>query len=339
MDIHQQIPLKNYTTIKLGGPARFFSEIHTPGELQTIYASARAQNLPIFILGGGSNLVVKDEGFQGIVLHIRIPGFEVINDDLNSVTIKIGAGEVWDSVVERAVKMNLSGIEAMSGIPGSTGGTPVTNVGAYGQEIADSLESLEAFDTTTQQFVTLPSELCGFSYRHSAFRGEVMGRYIITSLTLRLSKNMPMPPFYDALQSYLDEHQVSLYTPQTIREAVLAIRSKKLPDPSVKPNAGSFFKNAVIDQWLWEELIRSFPSMPHFDMPDNKVKIPSGWLIEQAGFKGQLLHGIRIHEDNALVLVNESAQTYQDLAAAREEIRRKVKDLFRIDLEQEPLEV
>lgn len=339
MDIHQAIELKRYTTMQLGGPARFFCEVHTPEELVQAYQTAQAQQVPVFVLGGGSNIVVHDEGFAGMVIHIRIPGFEIIADDLNTTTIKIGAGEIWDGIVKRTVDMRLSGIEAMSGIPGTVGGVPITNVGAYGQEIADTLQSLEAFDTTTNIFVTLTATQCGFSYRHSIFRGEAAGRYIITSITVTLSKNLPMPPFYDSLQKYLDEHSITIYTHQSIRDAVLAIRADKLPDPKLKPNAGSFFKNAIVETWLAGELRATYPDMPSFDMPDGRIKVPSGWLIEKVGLKGQLLYGMRVHPDNALVLVNEAATNYADLAAAREEIVGKVRDTFRIQLEQEPLEV
>ena len=339
MEIHTNISLKKYTTMGLGGPARFLAEARTPDDVAQLYKNALTQNIPVFVLGGGSNVIVGDSGFAGLVIRIRIPGFEIINDDINTTTIKIGAVENWDDVVKRTVDMRLSGIEAMSGIPGTVGGTPITNVGAYGQEIADTLQSLEAFDMTTQTHVTLTNEQCGFSYRHSAFRGEFKGRFIITSVTLRFSKNSPIPPFYDSLQAYLDEHLLTGYTQQVIRDAVLAIRANKLPDPTLKPNAGSFFKNAIIENWQLGDLRAQYADMPVFDMGDDHSKIPAGWLIEKTGLKGQLLHGIRVHEGNALVLVNESAANYTDLAAAREEIQGKVRDTFRIQLEQEPLEI
>jgi UDP-N-acetylmuramate dehydrogenase len=339
MDIHTNIPLNKYVTMKLGGPARFLAEARSPQEVAELYKNALAQSLPVFVLGGGSNLVVGDSGFAGLVMRIRIPGFEIINDDINTTTIKIGAGESWDGVVKRTVDMHLSGIETMSGIPGTVGGVPITNVGAYGQEIADTLQSVDAFDTQTQTFVMLTNEQCGFSYRHSIFRGESQNRFIITSVTLTLSKNSPTPPFYDTLQKYLDEHSITIYTQQAIRDAVLAIRADKLPDPTLKPNAGSFFKNAIVEQWQLGDLQAKYPDMPIYDMGDGHSKIPSGWLIEKVGLKGQLMHGMRVHDGNALVLVNEAAANYADLAAARDEIVGKVRDTFRIQLEQEPLEV
>lgn len=339
MDIHTNIPLKNLTTMKLGGPAKYFAEAHSVQELHELYSNAQTKNIPVFILSGGSNVIAHDEGYDGLILRIHIPGFEVIADDLNTTTIKVGAGELWDDVVRRSVEMRLSGIEAMSAIPGYAGAAPVQNIGAYGQEIADTLTSLEAYDTQTHRIITLQNADCEFSYRHSIFRGSEQGRYIITSITLTLSKNLPTAPFYDSLQAYFDEHLVTVFTQQVVRDAVIAIRTDKLPDPVIRPNSGSFFKNALIESWQRDELLAAFPNAKTYDMGDGKVKIPSGWLIETAGFKGKLLHGIRVNEKNALVLINESATSYAELASARDEIINTIRDTFRIDITQEPLEV
>lgn len=339
MDIHTNIPLKNYTTMRLGGNARFMTEVHSPTEIQEICRKAVSQNLPVFILGGGSNVIVKDEGYDGIVVRNRIAGFEVIADEPGAVTIKIGAGEDWDKTVRKTVDMNLSGIEAMSAIPGTAGAAPVQNVGAYGQEIADTLVSLEAYDKKTDRFVILESTDCGFSYRHSIFRGSEAGRYVITSITIKLYKSAPQPPFYAAIQEYFDEHKITIYTPQIVRDAVIEIRKNKLPDPKITPNTGSFFKNAIVEDWQLADLKKEYPDMPTYDMPDGRFKIPTGWLIQQAGLKGQTLHGMRIHDKNALVLINESATSYADLAAARDEIMGTIRDKFRILIEQEPLEL
>lgn len=339
MDIHTNIPLKNYLTMKLGGSARFMTTVTTPEELSAAVRNARSQSVPFFILGGGSNVVARDEGFPGIVIRNRILGFEVLNEDASSTTIKIGAGENWDEIVAKTVDMGLSGIEAMSAIPGTIGAAPVQNVGAYGQEIADTLIELEAYDAEQDRFVLLKNADCGFAYRHSMFRGDQAGRYGIINVTLNLFKTAPQPPFYAALQQYLDEHSITLFTPSVIRDAVTAIRADKLPDPKVRPNTGSFFKNAIIESWQLDDLRQTWPDMPSYDLGDKRVKIPTGWLIEKVGLKGQLLHGMRVHDKNALVLINESATCYQDLAYARAEIIAKVRDTFRIQIEQEPLEI
>jgi len=339
MDVHTNIPLKNYLTMKLGGSARFMTTATTAEELAAICRNARKQNLPFFILGGGSNVVARDEGYAGIVIRNRILGFDITEDTSSSVTIKVGAGENWDETVAKTVEMGLTGIEAMSAIPGTVGAAPVQNVGAYGQEIADTLISLEAYDSIEDRFVTLENSDCGFAYRHSMFRGDQAGRYGIISVTLTLYKAAPEPPFYEAVQKYFDEHNVTLYTPLAIREAVITIRADKLPDPKLLPNTGSFFKNAIIEQWQLDDLRNKWPDIPSYDLGDKRAKVPTGWLIEQAGLKGQLLHGMRVHDKNALVLINESATSYADLAAARAEIAGKVRDMFQIQIEQEPLEI
>jgi len=339
MEVHTNIPLKNFTTMKLGGPARFMVDVHTADEVMAVHRNARAKNLPIFVLGGGSNVIASDSGFAGLVIHIRIPGFEIINDDLNTTTIKIGAGENWDEVVKRTVDMRLSGIEAMSLIPGTAGASPVQNVGAYGQETADTLVSVEAYDSQTDAMVVLENDECGFAYRDSIFRGREKGRYVITSITLKLSKSLRQPPFYDALQKYFDTHNITFFTQQTVRDAVIAIRTEKLPDPKIRPNTGSFFKNAIIEDWQLTDLQKTYPDIKVFPMSDGRSKVPTGWLIEQTGLKGQLIHGMRVHDKNSLVLINESATGYADLAAARDEVIGAVRDKFRIQIEQEPLEI
>lgn len=339
MDVHTNIPLKNYVTMRIGGNARFMTDIHAAGEVAGIVTKANEQNIPIYILGGGSNTIVRDEGYAGLVLRNRIPGFEIVADTPSDTTIKIGAGEDWDDVVRRSVEMGLSGIECLSAIPGTAGAAPVQNIGAYGQEVAETLVSLEAYDSQTGDIISLANEQCGFSYRHSIFRGEQAGRFIITSITLRLFKAAPQPPFYRAVQEYLDKQNITIYTPSTLRDAVIAIRTDKLPDPRERPNNGSFFKNAIIENWQLTDLKNEYPDMPTYDMPDGRFKVPTGWLIEQTGLKGQLLHGMRVHDKNALVLINESATGYADLAAARDEIIGAVRDKFRIQIEQEPLEM
>lgn len=339
MDIHTDIPLKNYTTMKLGGNARFMTDLHSVEDVPAIVARAAEQHLPIYILGGGSNTIIRDEGFAGLVLRNRILGYDIIEDTADHTTIRIGAGEEWDSIVKRTVEAKLSGIEALSAIPGTAGAAPVQNIGAYGQEIADVLTLVEAYDMSAQASVQLTPDQCDFSYRSSIFRTSAVGRYIITYITLRLGKNSPSPPFYKALEDYFSSHDITFYTPQIIRDAVMSIRFEKLPNPVEFPNSGSFFKNAVIEDWQFKELLEQYPDMPSYPMPDNRRKIPTGWLIEQVGYKGKLLHGMRVHDKNALVLINESAASYADLAAARDEIHGQVRDTFRISIEQEPLEI
>ena len=339
MDVMTNISLKQYTTMKLGGEARYMATADSASDVVSLYRNARKENLPIFVLGGGSNVITHDEVFEGIVLLNKIKGFEIISETDEATDVKIGAGEVWDEVVEKAIGLGLQGVEAMSGIPGTAGAAPVQNVGAYGQEIADTLISLEAYDSKTDTIVTISADECDFSYRNSIFRGKEKGRYCILNITLRLNKAEPKPPYYASLQRYIDENDIREVNLSVIRVAVLNIRSEKLPDPAELPSAGSFFKNALVEKWKLEELQREYSDIPNYAMSDGRYKIPTGWLIDKAGLRGYRSHGMRVYEKNALVLVNDSATGYDDLAAIREEIVQIVFDKFGIKIEQEPLEL
>jgi UDP-N-acetylmuramate dehydrogenase len=337
MQIQSNVPLKEFTTMRLGGPARHLVIVNSRDELVQTVAWAEEQSLPIFVLGEGSNVIVRDQGFNGLIIVNRITGFDADEDGPDHVLLKIGAGENWDEAVKRSVDMGLSGIEAMSYIPGTAGATPVQNVGAYGQEISDTFVELEAYDLLTHGFVRIRKDECGFSYRNSNFKSTEERRYIIVSVILRLSREPLSPPFYEALQRYFDDNGItSGFTPQSIRDAVIAIRTKKLPDPKQVANTGSFFKNPIVTGPVYEKLAAEFPEIRGYDMPDGRVKLAAGWLIEQAGLKGASAHGMKTYENNALVFVNESAQTYQDLLGFKNEVTQKVQAKFGITLEQEP---
>lgn len=325
--------------MRIGGNASYVIEATTPQELLQAYVNAKNLQQQTYIIGGGSNLIAHDEGFKGVIIRNQIPGMSVVADDQDSTTIKAGGGETWDNLVAYSVERGLSGIEAMSRIPGTVGAAPVQNIGAYGQELADTLVSLEAYDIDNNRFVTLSWEDCGFSYRHSIFRGNATGKYAITSVTVKLYKKLPTPPFYDSLQKYFDDLGATDFTPQSVRDAVTVIRSTKLPDPTVLPNSGSFFKNAVVEDWQVDSLRATYPDMPSYPLGEKKSKVPAGWLIEQCDLKGKVFNGIKVHDGNAVVLINESAQSYEDLANAREEIVGMVRDKFQIMLTQEPLEL
>jgi UDP-N-acetylmuramate dehydrogenase len=335
MQIQTDISLKNYSTMRLGGIAKALTIVTSKQDLLDAVAWAKKRHLPLLILGGGSNVIFSN-GYPGLVIVNRIIGFDVITEDAAGVTIRIGAGEPWDLAVAKSVKMNLHGIEFLSAIPGTSGATPVQNVGAYGAEIADTFVELEAYDLGTEEFVTLSKQDCGFSYRNSIFKPPEDRKYIITSITLRLTKATPKPPFYESLQKYLDAHNVTTYTPQVIRQAVIAIRTKKLPDPAKVPNTGSFFKNPVVTAQQAAELTKKYPDIPHWPLNTGEVKLAAGWLIEQAGLKNYHAHGMKTYEHHALVLVNESAKTYKDLLDFENEIIAKIKDVFGVTLQQEP---
>lgn len=336
MQIFESVSLRDYSTMHLGGEARFLTIIDTTEQLAEAVQWAGQKQLPILVLGGGSNVIFRDEGFAGLVIINRIAGFEVTQEDDKGATVKIGAGENWDSVVARTVNMGLSGIEFLSAIPGSAGATPVQNVGAYGAEIAQTLLELAAYNLTTHQFETLSNADCHFTYRNSIFKSPHNRHYIITSITLRLNKTIPKPPFYASLQRYLDEHGITTFRPQIIRDAVVAVRSQRLPDPSIIPNTGSFFKNPIVERDVFEKVYALHPEMPFYEVGQNQIKMLAGWLVDNAGLKGYEAHGMATYEKNALVLVNESATSYNDLAAFRDEICEKVRAKFGVTLEQEP---
>lgn len=338
MKIIQNVSLANYSTMRLGGIAAYLAEVHARNELQEAVAWAHEHNMPIIMIGGGSNIVWRDEGFPGLVLINKIMGYETLSEDANGVYLVIGAGENWDSVVARSVTSGLTGIEALSLVPGTAGATPIQNVGAYGQEISQTLVSVEAYDLTTGQFTDVPAEACQFSYRNSIFKSKARGRYLITAITLHLAKGNPRPPYYAAVQHYLDEHPAETVTPLVIRDAVIAIRTAKLPDVEHVANNGSFFANPIVDENLLARLRTTYPDMPHWPQTNGGAKIPAAWLIEQAGFKD--FHdsetGMGTWPRQPLVLVNEHAKTTADLLRFKQKIIDTVQEKFSISLTQEP---
>ena len=337
MHIQDNVSLRNYSAMGLGGKARFFSEARTEGDLKKLIDWAKKQSLPVIVVGEGSNIVWRDEGFDGLLIANRIAGREVLEQDGRGTTVCVGAGEEWDEIVEWTVKKNLSGIEFLSAIPGRAGAGPVQNIGAYGAEIAQTLVELSVLDTQTGDFTVIKNKACGFAYRTSRFKTGDKGRFIITSITLRLSKTPPAPPFYESLEKYLAQHKIKDYNPRTIREAVIAIRAIKLPDPAKVANNGSFFTNPVVDKDQFEKLQQKYPAIKGW-LHGDKVKISAGWLLEEAGFKG--VHdkqtGMATWPAQALVLVNEHAKNTADLLSFKQKIQSKVHQMFGIVLEQEP---
>ncbi len=338
MYILENVQLSAYSTMRLGGPAAYLTEVANRTELTKALAFASSKNVPTIMIGGGSNILWADAGYPGLVMVNKIMGFETFTEDDNNLYVTAGAGEVWDSVVERTVALGFSGIEYMSLIPGSTGGTPIQNVGAYGHEIAEVLVSVEAYDTKEQKFLNVPAADCAFAYRTSRFKTTDKGRFFITAVTMHVIRQNPMPPFYSSLQRYFEEHNVKEYTPALVRQAVIAIRSSRLPDPKLVANNGSFFANPIIDAVTFDRLQIDHPNIAHWKLKNGQVKLSAAWLIEQAGFKD--IHdqetGMATWPQQALVLVNEHAQTTADLIKFRQKILDKVHSTFDITLHQEP---
>jgi UDP-N-acetylmuramate dehydrogenase len=338
MNILQNVPLKLHSTMRLGGNAAYYTEISDRHELVEAINWAEQYQLPTLMIGGGSNIVWRDEGFPGLIIVNKIMRFEEQLEDNENFYVTAGAGENWDSVVERTVQKGMTGIEALSLIPGTAGATPIQNVGAYGQEISNTLVSVEAYDKQLKQFVNVPAMDCGLSYRNSRFKTTDRGRFFITAITLHLLKGNPQPPFYKALQGYFDEHQITNPTPQVVRDAVIAIRQSKLPDPAKIANNGSFFANPIVDEGQYAQLQADHPGIPGWPMEGEMVKIPAAWLLEDAGFKD--FHdpetGMGTWPAQCLVLVNEGAQKTEQLLQFRQKIIDAVKQKYDITLEQEP---
>ena len=338
MGLQENVSLAGYSTMRLGGVARYLADVKNTQEVSEMTAWAKANNLPVIMIGRGSNIVWRDEGFNGLVLVNKLSGRDVLADDNHSMTIKFAAGENWDKSVEWTVDKKLTGLEYLSLIPGTVGAAPVQNVGAYGGELSHSLLELEAFDTRLGGFVRLQNHDCGFSYRNSRFKTTDKHRFLITSITVTLRKTNPVPPFYDTLQRYLDDNNIDKYTPKTIRQAVIAIRQSKLPDPEKVANNGSFFTNPIVEQATFDELKKKYPEIKSWPAAGGKVKLAAGWLVEQAGFKG--VHdqqtGMATWPNQALVLVNENARSTADLLSFRQQILDRVQQMFGVTLDQEP---
>ncbi len=337
MKIKQNISLASYSTMGLGGKTEYLASIGAKEDLIEALSFAREHRLRTLMIGGGSNIIWRDEGFKGLVLLNNIRGFEVENENNDGADIIIGAGEKWDSVVDRAVSLGLSGIECLSLIPGSAGATPVQNVGAYGQEISESLVSLVAYDKKAGSFLTMVNEDCDFSYRNSCFKQE-QGRYFILSIRLHLKKSPIKMPIYKSLDKYLADNNITDTSPKTIRQAVIDIRQAKLPDPNVIKNCGSFFKNPIITNDQFAKLISKYPDIPHWQMKDGQIKLSAAWLVENTGFKNykDSETGMAIWNKQPLILINENAKSTSDLLKFKDRIVESVRFKFQVELIQEP---
>lgn len=338
MDIAHNVSLAEHSTMRLGGSAQHLVEVSDRNQVKEALAWATAQGLPVIMIGGGSNIIWNDSGFAGLVIVNKILHYEAYEEDPTNIYLTIGAGEPWDSVVEHSVASGLTGIEALSLIPGTAGATPIQNVGAYGQEISETLTTIEAYDTQTGGFVTIPVSECGFSYRSSRFKTTDKGRFFITGLTLHLRKGNPLPPFYSSVQEYFEANSITDYTPAAVREAVIAIRSAKLPDPAVVNNCGSFFGNPIISEWEFSQIKEHYETIPNWPVDMDTVKLSAAWLIEQAGFKDvhDQATGMATWPKQSLVLINEHAKSTADLLAFKQKIVEAVQAKFNITLEQEP---
>jgi UDP-N-acetylmuramate dehydrogenase len=340
LNIKEYVDIREHSTLRVGGQFRYFLAVDSLDVLREACDWARGKGVKTLMLGGGSNIVFPDGVLEVLALQMNMRGFEKVAETDEHVDIKIGAGEEWDSVVARAVGMNLSGIEALSAIPGTTGATPVQNVGAYGQEIADTLVSVEVFDKHTQEIKVLSKSECNFSYRDSIFKNNPPAggkdTYIILSTTLRLLKSTPQMPDYPGVKSYFSEKGIASPSLQEIREAIIYIRSNKLPNPQIIANVGSFFKNPIVSKDVADRIKSEYPKVTIFEVDSEHSKVPAGFLIEACGLKGKDFGTVSVYENNALVLVNSNHASRADIEHTRDEIIRAVYEKFSLTLETEP---
>ena len=332
MSIQEHISLAQYTTFKIGGKARFFCSVHSEDELVEAVRFAQEKSLRILVIGGGSNMLISDKGFDGLVIRMNIKGIVSSGEQLT-----IGAGEVWDDLVAYTVDAGIYGFENLSAIPGTVGAAPVQNIGAYGVETSRLIVSVRALDTQTLKCVELSNSECTFGYRDSLFKHQ-KGRYIITSVTFFAYKVGQVHIEYKDLKEYFKteiEHKVTLSVSQ-VRNAVISIRAAKLPDWKQWGTAGSFFKNPIVSQKKFEDLKKTYPDLPHFVEPDNNVKIPLGWILDKICNMKGLKHGrVRVYEKQALVLVSEPGATADEVTSLARILMDCVKEKTGIEIEGE----
>jgi UDP-N-acetylmuramate dehydrogenase len=348
LKLQEFISLAPYTTLRIGGPARFFCEVERESEVADAVSFAKQRALPLFVLGGGSNLLVSDAGFDGVVLRVGVPVAKGERRDGESVLLEVGAGENWDDVVLYAVDRGYAGIECLAGIPGDVGGTPVQNVGAYGQEVAETIVQVRGYDLEAATFVDLDHEACRFGYRRSLFNMEARGRYIVTAVTYKLRPGgEPALRYADVKRHFAAQLQAGVKPSlRQVYEAVRSIREQKGmlvgqggPDGR---SAGSFFKNPVVPSETLPQIALKAEcdsaKVPQFPAGDGMVKLAAAWLVEQAGFhKGFAMGRAAISSRHTLALVNLGDATAADLIALRDAVMTAVQDKFAIQLEQEPV--
>lgn len=331
MKIQQNIPLKNYNTFGISVNAKRFITVTSVYELQQIVKVEK----DIFLISGGSNMLLTKD-INKLVVHIDIKGISIDREDNKTVFLTVNAGENWHEFVLWCVENNYGGIENLSLIPGNVGTCPIQNIGAYGVEVKDTITKVEALEIETGKLITFSNSDCNFGYRNSIFKNEVKGKYIITSVSFQLTKiEHNLNTSYGAIENELTLKEVKKPTLKDISDAVIAIRNSKLPNPKEIGNSGSFFKNPVINTDLFLKLQKKYPKIPSYKISEKKVKIPAGWLIEQANFKGKCYGEYGVHEKQALVLVNYGNAKGTDIYKLAQKIQETIQEKYNISLEIE----
>ncbi len=333
MRVEKNKSLKNYNTFGIACNARHFVSVETIDQLKQVLSEKPSEAL--FILGGGSNMLLTGD-LNAIVLHINLKGIEVLKETETEVFVKAMAGENWHQFVQYCISNDFGGLENLSLIPGNVGTAPIQNIGAYGVELKDTFESCNTLEIETLKERKFTKSECAFEYRNSIFKSEVKGKYIITSVTFRLTKkNHKTSVTYGDIKKNLSDKNIENPSIKDISDAVIAIRQSKLPDPKILGNSGSFFKNPIVDSETFQKFRRDFPEAPFYEVSPTEFKIPAGWLIENAGFKGKRFGDAGVHKNQALVLVNYGNATGKEIWQLAMDIQKKVKEMTGIFIEPE----
>jgi UDP-N-acetylmuramate dehydrogenase len=330
--LYNNYSIKEYNTFGIDVKAKYFFEFTEIEELTTLLENQEFRKLQKLVIGGGSNLLFTKD-FDGLVIYPQIKGIKIINETDNEIYINAGAGNDWDSFVEYCVSNGYGGTENLSLIPGNIGASPVQNIGAYGVEVKDIIDTVEALNIETNKIETLTNSDCKFGYRNSAFKNKLKGKYIITGVTFKLYKKPKFTTHYGSVDEKLKEYtEINI---SNIRKIIIDIRDSKLPDHKKIGNAGSFFKNPVIDKSKAESLKLKYPTMPLYHVNEKHSKLAAGWLIEQCGWKGKRIADAGVHKDQSLVLVNHGNASGNDIIKLANKIIASIKSEFDVDLEME----
>ncbi|MFT5600300.1 MAG: UDP-N-acetylmuramate dehydrogenase [Flavobacteriales bacterium] len=335
IDIKEGVSLKAYNTFGLEAKACYFSEANSLEQLLSILKSDVAKNNPLFIIGGGSNILLTKD-IDALVIKMNINGISTLQENSETALIESGAGENWHQFVLKTIEMECYGLENLSLIPGCVGASPMQNIGAYGTEIKDHFLYLDALNLETLTIERFDKEACEFGYRESVFKGKLKGKYIIVKVAFELSKKPNVNTSYGAIEAELKAMQITNPSPKHVSDAVIAIRRSKLPDPAEIGNSGSFFKNPVVNISQFNKLQAKFPEIAHYKVDDNNIKLAAGWLIDQSGWKGKTINNTYgVHNMQALVLVNYGGATGSEIYDLSTQIIESVKERYGVQLERE----
>ncbi|HLW30027.1 MAG TPA: UDP-N-acetylmuramate dehydrogenase [Brumimicrobium sp.] len=330
--LQENVNLKPFNTFGLSVRTKYYAPFTSVKDLKSLLSEVKNEKL--LILGGGSNVLFQNN-FHGVTLRNEIKGIELIEENDRNIVLKVGAGEVWHELVLHTIKKGWGGLENLSLIPGSVGASPMQNIGAYGVEIKDVFESLEALEIKTGKLHTFFHKDCQFGYRESVFKKDLKNQFVITSVTYKLSKKPQLNTSYGAIEEELKSRNITQPTIKDVSDAVIAIRQSKLPDPKEIGNAGSFFKNPVISLIQYQELQKKHENIPSYPVDKLHVKVPAGWLIDQSGWKGKTFGNFGVHKKQALVLVNYDDAKGKDIVQLSEQIIEDIKKRYGITLERE----